>query len=118
VPIGLLELFPIYPNCEVYYTNKDLKKCMGKQIGMHLNKSFNTDIAGEHNITGKNRILIKFKINKTGEIMDIEAETPHEVFRQEAIRIVKMLPNSKPGIVRGEPVVVPFTIPLVFQVTK
>jgi len=47
---------------------------------------------------GKKRIIMLFKINKVGDIVDIRAKAPHPKLQKEAIRIVKLLPKMKPGV--------------------
>ena len=48
--------------------------------------------------------------------MDAKARAPHPRLVKEAIRVVNMLPKMKPGIHNGEAVVVPYSIPIIFQV--
>ena len=51
---------------------------------------------------GKKRIIMLFKIDKVGNIVDIKAKAPHPRLQKEAIRIIKLLPKMKPGRQRGK----------------
>jgi len=61
------------------------------------------------------RISVIFKIDKNGNVIDIRARAPHPRLVKEAIRVLNMLPKMKPGIQRGKPVVVPYSLPINFQ---
>ena len=66
------------------------------------------------NITGK--VFVQFVIDKTGKVIDVTV--PRGVDKsldKEAIRVVKAMPNWKPGMKNGEPVKVKYTIPINFK---
>ncbi|WP_296385540.1 energy transducer TonB [Winogradskyella sp.] len=113
---GVIERVPIYPGCEALLTNKTRKKCMNQNVAQFIAKNFNTDIAKDNKITGRQKINVIFKINKDGRIFGVKARNKHESLRTEAIRVLSRLPIIKPGMQRGKPVIVPFAIPIVFQV--
>ena len=46
---------------------------------------------------------------------DVDARAAHPELEKEAIRVVKSLPKLVPGYVDGEPVVVPYSLPILFQ---
>lgn len=118
IPDGMIEHVPIYPECEKVFGNKARKKCMSVKITEFVNKNYNTDIAKKYGVPGNQRIKIYviFKIDKKGGVVDVKARSPHPKFTEEAVRVVKMLPKMKPGIQRGKPVVVPFALPIVFNI--
>ena len=62
------------------------------------------------------RIFVIFKIDKKGNIVNIEARAPHKKLKEEAIRVVKLLPKMMPGRQRGKPVGVKYGLPIVFKV--
>ncbi len=113
---GVFERMPIYPGCEVFLNNTGRKKCMNTSVAKFIAKNFNTDIAKKSKIIGRQKINVIFKINKDGRIFGIKARNKHEALRTEAIRVLSRLPIIKPGMQRGKPVIVPFAIPIVFQV--
>ena len=88
---------------------------MNMFVNKHIGKNFNTSIA-DSLPPGKKRVFVQFKIDKDGIIKDIKARGPSAELEQEAKRVVATLPQFIPGKQKGELVVVPFSIPIVFQV--
>jgi len=79
----------------------------------HFGKKFDTDLPNELGLSpGRKRIIMLFKIDRTGNIVDIRAKAPHPRLTAEAIRIIKLLPRMKPGRQRGKPVGVKYTLPM------
>jgi protein TonB len=115
VPFAVIENVPVFPGCESGDNNAK-KACMSKKISDFVNKKFNTDLASELGLSGRQRINVIFKIDKTGNIVGIRARAPHPGLEKEATRVIGMLPKMKPGKQRGKPVTVPYSLPIVFQV--
>ncbi|MFZ2284034.1 MAG: energy transducer TonB, partial [Lutibacter sp.] len=83
----------------------------------HVNSKFNADLASELGLTpGIKKIFVMFKIDKTGEITDIQARAPHKRLEAEAIRVVQSLPKMTPGKQRGRAVGVKYSLPIAFKV--
>tara|TARA_R110001592_G_scaffold226150_8_gene482237 strand:- start:1420 stop:3027 length:1608 start_codon:yes stop_codon:yes gene_type:complete len=116
VPFAVVEDVPVFPGCESLTTNDERKKCMSEKIAMHVNKNFNTKLADSLNLKGRQRINVIFKINKEGDIADVRSRAPHPALEAEAIRVIKSLPHMKPGANNGKKVVVPYSLPIIFQV--
>ncbi len=115
VPFSVIENVPIYPGCEK--GNNDKKKaCMSEKIAKFVQKKFNTELAGELGLTGRQRINVIFKIDKNGNITGVRSRAPHPRLEKEAARVINMLPKMKPGKQRGKAVIVPYSLPIVFQV--
>ncbi|NRD23358.1 hypothetical protein HNV10_08910 [Winogradskyella litoriviva] len=115
---GIIERVPIYPGCEEMLTNKTRKQCMNKYVNQHIGKNFNIELASTLNLLGKQRILLNFKIDKTGKVIEAKAKAPHPGLAAEAVRVIKLLPSVEPAYQRDKPVIIPFSIPIVFQVQK
>lgn len=62
-------------------------------------------------------VYVKFIIDKTGKITDIELtkSSGHTILDEEAIRVVKSLPNWEPGKQRGQKVNVNYVLPISFE---
>jgi TonB family protein len=65
------------------------------------------------------RVFVQFVIEKDGRVTDVK------VIRgigggcdEEVVRVVEMMPNWKPGTIRGEPVRVQFTMPVPFAISQ
>ncbi|WP_346880703.1 energy transducer TonB [uncultured Algibacter sp.] len=115
VPFSVIENVPVFPGCEKGNNNQK-RDCMSKKISQFVNKKFNTDLAGDLGLSGRQRINVIFKIDKTGSITGIRARAPHPGLEKEAARVIGLLPKMKPGKQRGKPVNVPYSLPIIFQV--
>lgn len=115
VPFVSLEEAPIFPGCEGL-EKEEAKLCFAKKISQFVNKKFNTDIANELNITGKQKIFAQFTIDKEGKIIDVMVKAPHVRLEKEALRVVEALPQMTPGKQRLRPVKVKYTLPITFEV--
>lgn len=116
VPFNVIENVPIFPGCENEKGNAAKKQCMSDKIAKFVNKKFNTELAGDLGLSGRQRINVIFKIDKTGNIVGIQARAPHPGLEKEAKRVIGLLPKMKPGKQRGKPVNVPYSLPILFQV--
>jgi protein TonB len=116
VPFNVIENVPIFPGCEKEKGNNAKKQCMSDKISKFVNRKFNTDLASDLGLSGRQRINVIFKIDKTGNIVGIQARAPHPGLEKEAKRVIGMLPKMKPGKQRGKPVNVPYSLPILFQV--
>ena len=115
VPFTIIEDVPVFPGCKG--NKKELKACFNKKMQKHFARKFNSDLPNDLGMTpGKKRIIMLFKINKVGDIVDIRAKAPHPKLQKEAIRIVKLLPKMKPGRQRGKAVGVKYTLPMRIEV--
>ena len=67
-------------------------------------------------LTGRQRIAVIFKIDKRGNVTGVRSRGPHPSLEEEAIRVISLLPKMKPGLQNGKPVVVPYSLPIIFEV--
>lgn len=116
VPFSVIENVPVFPGCESQKTNDAKRQCMSDKISDFVNKKFNTELAGELGLSGKQRINVMFKIDKSGEIVSVMARAPHPGLEKEAKRVIGLLPKMLPGKQRGKAVTVPYSLPILFQV--
>ena len=115
VPFAVIENVPVYPGCESG-NNAAKKACMSEKISQFVQRKFNTELAGELGLSGRQRINVIFKIDKNGNITGVRSRAPHPRLEAEAARVINMLPKMKPGKQRGKAVIVPYSLPIVFQV--
>ena len=115
VPFAVIENVPEYPGCE-RGSNADKRKCMSDKIAKFVQRKFNTDLAGDLGLSGRQRINVVFKIDKNGNVTGVRSRAPHPRLEKEAARVINMLPKMKPGRQRGKPVIVPYSLPITFQV--
>jgi protein TonB len=115
VPFAVIENVPEYPGCE-RGSNAEKRKCMSNKIAKFVQRKFNTDLAGDLGLSGRQRISVVFKIDKNGNVVGVRSRAPHPRLEKEAARVINMLPKMKPGRQRGKPVIVPYSLPITFQV--
>ena len=116
VPFAVIENVPIFPGCENLSNNDQRKKCMSEKVQEFVQRKFNTDLGSQLGLTGVNRVIVQFKIDKNGNITDVRSRAPHPRLEQEAARVINSLPKMQPGKQRGKPVGVMYSLPIVFQV--
>ena len=110
-----LEEAPIFPGCEGL-KGQASKKCFTKQMSKFVSRKFDTSIAEELNLTGKQRIFALFTIDKKGLVTDIKIKAPHKRLEKETLKIIQKLPEMVPGKQRTKPVAVKYTLPITFEV--
>ena len=116
VPFAIIENVPVFPGCERKKSNAEQRKCMQEKISKFVIKKFNSDLAADLGLTGRQKIIVAFKIDKSGSIVGVRARAPHPVLQKEAEKVIKSLPKMKPGRQRGKNVTVPYSLPIIFQV--
>ena len=89
---------------------------MSEQVQKFVQRKFDTDLANDLGLEGRQRISVQFKIDKRGNVVDVRARAPHPRLEQEAVDVVKALPKMTPGMQRGQPVGVLYALPILFQV--
>ena len=71
-------------------------------------------ICRENNIQG--RVIVSFVVNKDGAIVDPEVvKSVNPSLDKEAVRVISNMPPWKPGMQRGKPVRVKYTVPVNFR---
>ncbi|WP_103069938.1 energy transducer TonB [Aquimarina sediminis] len=116
VPFAVIENVPVFPGCENAGNNAAKKKCMSDKVKKFVNRKFNTELGSELGLSGVNRIYVRFKIDRNGNIVGVQARGPHPRLEKEAGRVIKLLPKMTPGKQRGKAVGVLYSLPIVFQV--
>lgn len=115
VPFSIIEEVPIFPGCTG--TKQELTDCLNEKIKHSVIKNFNGDISKTLNLPkGRKKIFVFFRINKNGDIVDVNANAPHSALKEEAMRVAKLLPKMQPGKQRGRAVGMRYTLPIAFNV--
>ena len=74
-------------------------------------------VAKENGVQG--RVFIQFVINKVGKVTNVEVVRGVDPYLdKEALRVVKAMPNWKPGKQKGKAVKVSYIVPINFKIFK
>jgi len=116
VPFMVIEEVPIYPGCKG--SNLERRNCFLAEIAAFVTRNFSSEMAQDIGLSSGSvqRIFVVFKIDKSGNIVDIRARAPHKKLEKEAIKVVAKLPKMIPGKQRGKPVGVKYALPITFRV--
>ncbi|WP_218598005.1 energy transducer TonB [Polaribacter sp. NJDZ03] len=110
VSFMIIEDVPVFPGCKG--SKNELKACFSKMVQKHFSRKFDANLPNELGLSsGRKRVFIGFKIDKNGNIVDVNARAPHPKIKSEVISVMKQLPKMKPGRQRGKPVGVKYSIP-------
>lgn len=110
VSFMIIENVPVFPGCTG--NNEELKACFSKMVQKHFSRKFDAELPNELGLSpGKKRVFIGFKIDRQGNIVNIQARAPHPKIKSEVVSVMKKLPKMKPGRQRGKPVGVKYSIP-------
>lgn len=111
VSFMVIEEAPVYPGCTG--TKAEKKACFNLEIKNHIQQNFNFELANHLGLSeGRKRVFIRFIINKEGIVEEVNARAPHLRLKNEAIRVVKLLPQMVPARQSGRSVAVSYTLPL------
>lgn len=100
--INELDQQPEFPN-----GNEGLGKYLSENI-KYPKKALKKNIMG--------KVHVQFVIDKTGKVTDVVAvRGVDKSLDKEAVRVIKSMPNWKPGMKDGQPVKVKYTIPINFK---
>jgi len=102
---------------EVFVIVEDMPEFPGGELALRkwiANNIKYPVIAAENGIQGK--VYVQFVVDKNGAITNARiARGVDPSLDQEALRVVNNLPKWKPGMQRGKPVRVSYTVPINFQ---
>lgn len=116
VPVSFIvvEDVPVFPGCE---NETDKRACFNTMIRKHIVKNFRyPELEREMGIQG--RVNVMFEIQKDGSIGNIRMRGPNKNLEKDAARIIEKLPKMTPGKQRGNPVRVPFSIPITYKLAN
>ena len=117
VPFATIDEIPTFSECEGL-PQEEQRKCVSSRITSYVQKNFNTNLAGDLNLNGRQRISVLFKIDVNGNITGVRSRAPHPDLEKEAKRVIESLPKMKPGKHNGKNVNVPYMLPIIFQINE
>ncbi len=115
VDFAVIDKSPIFLGCEGK-DQKEARDCFNREIRKFVAKNFNGELAKNLGLSGKQKIYIKFKITKSGNVEVLGARAPKKELEEEARRVVTSLPTMIPGEYKGEKVNTLYMLPIAFDV--
>lgn len=112
----VVEMVPVFPGCEVYESQAEIKACFSSKIAKMIKKKFDGNLAAELNLHGEQRIYVKFTVNELGLVENIEVKSLSQELANEAKRVVKLLPQMKPAQQQNKEVSVNYSLPIIFHI--
>ncbi len=106
---------PIYPGCEGLSAS-EAQTCFSQKLQQFVMKNFDTSIAKDMGLEGRQRITVKFRIDANGVLSDVETRAPHPALEKAAYMAVRELPDMIPGQKDGKAVAVLYALPIVFAI--
>lgn len=110
------EQIPTTESCKDLTDSEEIKKCVSREMVLHVNKKFDTDLAGGLT-SGTYKVVVTFYISKKGEIVNVSAEADTPELIEEGIRVINSFPDFyQGGKINGKPVDVKYTFPIKFSI--
>ena len=113
VPYAIVEQVPVYPSCE-NLNNTQGKKCFSDAVRAFIQRNFR--IPENLGLTGRVRITSSFRVNRDGDVVNIQSRASSPDLEREANRVIALLPKMQPGKQRGKTVTVPYSFPIILQI--
>jgi hypothetical protein len=112
IPFAIIEEVPHFEECTG--TNAEIKKCTSDKITSFVNKNFNTGLAKD--LSGRHKISVQFKIDQNGNVVAVQSRAKHPKLKDEAARVIHLLPQMLPGKQNGQPVGTIYALPIIFEI--
>ncbi len=117
IPFASIEKVPVYPGCDDQ-SPQELKKCFMTNIKQFVAAEFNMNLAKDLGFSGKQRVYVRFKIDNTGDITNVQSRGPHPSLEEEAKRVISLLPKMTPGQENGADKSVLFSLPILLDIKE
>ncbi|MBU3010399.1 M56 family metallopeptidase [Polaribacter vadi] len=102
-----IDKVPTFPGCD-----EGDRKCFSKMVQKHFSRNFDADMPKTLGLEpGRKRVFIAFKIDKEGDVVDVQARAPHNDIKEEVLKVMNSLPKMIPGEHQGKNITVKYSIP-------
>lgn len=106
---------PVFPGCEGLDAVAS-KKCFTQKISSFIGENFKIENLKDSGLTGEQRIMTKFVVNKEGKVVVTAIKANHPDLEAEARWTLNQLPIMTPGEQDGIKVSVEYSMPIIFVV--
>lgn len=105
------------PDEKIFVVAEQMPQFVGGQVEMHKFIAENLKYPSEFRDSGiQGRVVVRFVVEKDGSISDIKVlRGLDSAFDNEAVSVIKSMPNWEPGKQNGREVPVYFTLPISFK---
>lgn len=118
LPYAVIDVAPAFKGCEDILDPKERAQCTSDNVSRFVNKNFDIKAAEAASQAGINRIFVKFKIDKSGNVVDVVSRASNKALSDIANRAVSALPQMTPGQHMGKTVNVLYSLPINFKINK
>ncbi|MEM1216142.1 MAG: M56 family metallopeptidase [Bacteroidota bacterium] len=112
-----VELMPVFGSCDDLL-GEERMQCSNQNMLMHIYTNINYPAAARE-AGHEGMAVIELVVNRDGSVSDVQLledkTTEHQSLNEEALRVIRELPDFQPGSQDGEPVNVRLVIPIKFQ---
>ncbi|MFT4669958.1 MAG: bla regulator protein BlaR1 [Ulvibacter sp.] len=117
VPFSEIDMVPVFPGCEGLDAEAS-KKCFTQKISAFIGENFKTENLKDTGLTGEQRIMTHFVINKEGKVVVRAIKANHPDLEAEMRWTLNQLPVMIPGVQDGINVAVEYSLPVIFKVNE
>lgn len=116
VLFNFVEEIPLFESCESSPLAQQ-EKCFRSELSKHIKRNFRYP-EKSYNKGIQGRVFIFFNIDSDGHVVNLKTVDPYlgEELGEEAKRIIKKLPEFKPGKQGGNPIAVKYGLPITFKI--
>jgi len=105
---------PRFPDTPKNLNEWEASSYFNDRMKSHFKEHFQTDIVQLD--SGKYRVTIGFTITVSGTITDVKVRAPHDLYKEEAKRVLNLLPVLIPATQDGIPLNIMYALPIIFEV--
>ncbi|MEO9953860.1 hypothetical protein [Nonlabens sp.] len=109
----VIEKQPRFESCPDT-TNAEIQQCTNRKIQKHISRNYDSSIGEQFGVHSKTRTYVFYSINKEGIIINLRTRGANKFLALEAKRVVYSIPKMIPGYQQGEPVEVPYSLPVTY----
>jgi hypothetical protein len=115
VPFSEIDMVPVFPGCQGLNAEAS-KKCFTQKISAFIGENFKTENLKDTGLTGEQRIMNHFVINKEGKVVVRAIKANHPDLEAEMRWTLNQLPVMIPGVQDGINVAVEYSLPVIFVI--
>ncbi|MEN8816910.1 MAG: hypothetical protein ABF274_08590 [Nonlabens sp.] len=114
VPFTIVDTSPEFPDTPQYLSRDEKRVYFSSKVKDHIDKHFDTNII-RHKKDQLQKVSVRFTIDSSGNVADIETRANYKQYQDEAVRVLKLLPMFTSGQQRGNKIDVIYSLPIIFM---